>query len=291
MAKLVELDRDTFYIEGRVNIGVVKTGKGVIMIDTGIDDDSARRALNILKSKGLEIIAVVNTHSHADHIGGNHFIKRRTGVPIYAPQEEIPFIEHPVLEPVMLYGGWPPTYLTTKMYMAKPSKAQPLSELKIKDLEAIELPGHSPRMVGIIHGEILFTADTFFPQSIIEKYKIPYSFDPQKALSSLKKLEATNYKLYVPSHGKPVSEITDVITSNIIAIQRVRDEILALLEGEAYTTCRLVAEIFNKLGINLRDPAMYILNTSALRGYLTWLQREGKIVQIIEDNIIKWTLK
>jgi glyoxylase-like metal-dependent hydrolase (beta-lactamase superfamily II) len=66
---LKQISDDVFYITGIVNIGVVKDGKTAILIDTGLDDDTARKILNVLKKHDLRPKAIINTHSHADHCG------------------------------------------------------------------------------------------------------------------------------------------------------------------------------------------------------------------------------
>lgn len=69
-------------------------------------------------------------HSHADHIGGNQYLQKRTGCRIYAPGIECSFTRHPILEPISLYGGYPPKDLKHKFLMAQESEAQYLTKLQ-----------------------------------------------------------------------------------------------------------------------------------------------------------------
>jgi len=68
------------FLSGSTNMGVIETDEGAILIDSGIDDDTARRAINLLEK---EVRAVINTHSHADHCGGNAFIKEENRCQIF----------------------------------------------------------------------------------------------------------------------------------------------------------------------------------------------------------------
>ena len=69
----VEVSEHTGYIPGAVNIGVLRNGNEVILIDTGLDKDSGRKTRRLLEEHGLQLKAIINTHSHADHFGGNAY--------------------------------------------------------------------------------------------------------------------------------------------------------------------------------------------------------------------------
>ena len=66
-----------------------------------------KKALRNLEAKGWKPDRVLNTHSHADHIGGNHLLQQRTGCAVYCPGVEWAFARFPVLEPAYLYGDGP----------------------------------------------------------------------------------------------------------------------------------------------------------------------------------------
>ncbi|MDY6986360.1 MAG: MBL fold metallo-hydrolase [Candidatus Thermoplasmatota archaeon] len=44
------------FLSGPTNLGVIETDGGVILIDSGMDDDTARRALNLLEKKVRAVI-------------------------------------------------------------------------------------------------------------------------------------------------------------------------------------------------------------------------------------------
>ena len=67
---------ECFLLTGLTNIGLVRTGEGqAVLIDSGGDDSSGRRIRKALEAEGLTLQAIYNTHSHADHIGGNAFLQ------------------------------------------------------------------------------------------------------------------------------------------------------------------------------------------------------------------------
>jgi glyoxylase-like metal-dependent hydrolase (beta-lactamase superfamily II) len=44
---------------------------GAVLIDAGQDRDQAKRLLRACEAAGLTPCAIINTHAHADHFGGN----------------------------------------------------------------------------------------------------------------------------------------------------------------------------------------------------------------------------
>lgn len=91
-------------MQSPAKIGIVKVSeKEVCLIDSGSDKDAGRRVRKILDEQGWKLTAIYNTHSNADHIGGNRYLQQQTGCKIYAPGMECDFTNHPVLELSFLY--------------------------------------------------------------------------------------------------------------------------------------------------------------------------------------------
>lgn len=68
----------------RDNLGyVLISADRAIAVDPGADG----YILNLLRQKNLELKAIVNTHGHSDHTGGNVALQRATGAGILDPAE------------------------------------------------------------------------------------------------------------------------------------------------------------------------------------------------------------
>lgn len=68
---------------------------------------ACKKVRRILDEKGWNLSGVLNTHSNADHIGGNQYLQQQTGCKVYSSGIEKAFTEYPILEPSFLYGGYP----------------------------------------------------------------------------------------------------------------------------------------------------------------------------------------
>lgn len=128
MYELTQVAGNSYYIQSPAKIGLVRLNDtDVCLIDSGNDKEAGRKVRQILDANGWHLTAIYNTHSNADHIGGNQYLQNQTGCKVYAPGIECDFTRHPVLEPSFLYGGYPPKELQHKFLMAKPSDAQELT--------------------------------------------------------------------------------------------------------------------------------------------------------------------
>ncbi|MEM3397489.1 MAG: MBL fold metallo-hydrolase [Nitrososphaerota archaeon] len=276
---------DIYYIPGRTNVGVVSRDDWCMIIDTGLDEDQGRRIFNVVREAGLRIKYIFNTHSHADHIGGNNIILDRAEAKVLAPSLESYFIENPVLEPLFLYGSHPPESLKEKFLMANPSKVDRTVIERLDEetgFRYVSLPGHSFNMYGVISDDVFFIADAIFSENSIKKFGVIYHFNVKEAVKTLIKLEKMNFRYYVPSHFEPVSDIGSIIKVNLQSIQRVRDLI------EEYTSSGIsLEELFSNI---LRDfnlelsPSMYFLYSSALKSYISWLIDEKIIDSKFDDG-------
>ena len=75
---LQQLSERVWVAPGGVNIGVIFTDDGgAILIDTGLNDTPVRKVLRALATHEREVRAIVTTHGHADHFGGNAFAVKR----------------------------------------------------------------------------------------------------------------------------------------------------------------------------------------------------------------------
>lgn len=240
MYELIQAVGNSYYIQSPAKIGLVKLNESeVCLIDSGNDKNAGRKVRQILDSNGWQLRAIYNTHSHADHIGGNQYLQKQTGCRIYAPGIECSFTRHPILEPISLYGGYPPKDLRHKFLMAQESEAEYLTEavLPVGDsvsgesagdscsLKIIRLPGHCYEMAGFrTSDDVVYLADCLSSKETLEKYQIGYIYDVAAYLETLNMVRSLKAKLFIPSHAEPTEEIAPLAELNIAKVREIGEK-------------------------------------------------------------------
>ncbi len=104
MYELVQVSGKCYYINCPAKIGVyVADRENVYLVDSGNDKDAGRKVRQKLDKNGWHLAAILNTHSNADHIGGNRYLQGQTGCKVYSGGIEAAFVKYPVLEPSQLF--------------------------------------------------------------------------------------------------------------------------------------------------------------------------------------------
>lgn len=81
MYELVQVSDRCYYINCPAKIGIYRQDEeNVYLIDSGSDKDAGRRVRQILEKNNWRLKGILNTHSNADHIGGNRYLQGTDGM-------------------------------------------------------------------------------------------------------------------------------------------------------------------------------------------------------------------
>jgi glyoxylase-like metal-dependent hydrolase (beta-lactamase superfamily II) len=290
-ARLEKITDTAFYVPGRVNAGVIRgAGDSCLIVDTGLDKSAAKRITEALDAEGLAPAALLLTHTHADHCGGNAALQAKYGMPAYCAPLETAILSFPILEPVYLYGAAPHGELVSRFFLAQPTRdARPLPpgrhEIGGVSFEAVPLPGHSPDHCGYRTDDgALFCGDAVMPAYVWEKYRLPYFYDIGAALASLNTLEsmAGGLKACVAAHYGPV-DLPALVRANREGLMGLADWAASLLEKEPLTREGLVAAAFGAFGLTQSESQYYLVG-STIAALITYLFEKGKIKSSMENG-------
>jgi len=289
MYELIQVSEKCYYFQCPAKIGLVKLNEEeVCLIDSGSDKDAGKKVRKILNANGWKLKMILNTHSHADHIGGNKYLQEQTGCKIYAPGIECDLTNHPIVEPSFVYGAYPPKELRHKFLLAQESKAEYLTEEILPDgFEMIPLPGHYFDMVGFrTADDVVYLADCFSSKETLKKYQIGFLYDVDAYLKTLEMVKTIKAKMFVPSHATPMEDISELVQYNIDKVYAIADKLCALCK-EPVCFEMLLKKVFTEYEL-LMTFEQYALVGSTIRSYLTWLKEQGKVSARFEDNLLLW---
>ena len=105
-----------------------------------VDPGDAAPVLEYLAREKLTLVAILNTHHHADHVGGNAALLAHSRVPVYGPHDErIPEVTDQMAD----------------------GERCVLPHFNI-EMETLEIPGHTRSHIAFYGGVMLFSGDTLF---------------------------------------------------------------------------------------------------------------------------------
>lgn len=289
MYELIQVSENSYYIQSPAKIGLVKLkDNDVCLIDSGNDKDAGRKVRQILDARGWHLTAIYNTHSNADHIGGNKYLQGQTGCRIYAPGIECAFTNHPILEPAFLYGGYPCKDLRHKFLLAQESEAEALTEETLPEgFELINLPGHFFDMVGFrTPDDVVYLADCLSSRETLDKYQIGFIYDIGAYLKTLEMVKSLNARLFIPAHAAAAEEIAPLAQYNIDKVLEIAEKIVMLCE-EPLCFEAILQRLFEAYGLTMNFE-QYVLIGSTVRSYLAWLSDTGKIKARFENHMMFW---
>lgn len=163
-------------------------GRGITLVDTGFGD-KANRILPRLKqinAKPSDIVTVVITHGHSDHIGGLAEIAENASPTVMARERIARDLANKLgLEFSELCDG---------------------DRVSINgEVEVLHTPGHSAGSICIYDGKryILFTGDTVLADGWFGRTDLPTG-SYEDIVRSLRRLQGYNVEMVLPGHGDVV---------------------------------------------------------------------------------------
>ncbi|KUG04507.1 zinc metallohydrolase, glyoxalase ii family [hydrocarbon metagenome] len=285
--RLKKITGRTFAIDYPSAVGVyVLEDKSCILIDSGASEVYGRRTLKILEARGWHVVAIVNTHAHGDHSGGNKHIQDTAGCRIYASPMEAAYLNNPVLAAYSLYHSVSMQALKSKFYTVplgtiNNSMDNDCLELQGEKFKVWNIPGHSLGHIGIeTPDKVLFAGDSLIEERIIFRHSFPHLEDVESQFRSLELLKESEM-IYL-SHGGLVENNDRIIASNHELITNN----LALVEKVVKEVCSR-EEIIRKLADNhvfaVKENNYFRLMTTTA-AYLAFLHNNGRVGLAVQDG-------
>ena len=297
--KLDKISGNTYYINSATNIGIYTyKNKNCTLIDTGYNNSQGRKIDGLLKENKFQPKYIINTHSHIDHIGGNHYFKENyPGVLVYASERENLCMEYSEINDLAILSALPVNSLqkSTKLLSVDNILSYGLNKLGDEAFDIKSLSGHSIESIGIVTPDrVCFLGDAIFSCEIIEKYGLPYIMDVEAEYNSLKSIKEIDADYFVVSHASDIYSREEILKLVDINIKNIDNQILEILEflQNPLTREELLENISvrHDYKINFKQYHLYFSSVSAVIAYLLYKEEihysieNGKLLYYVKGK-------
>ncbi|HVP95118.1 MAG TPA: MBL fold metallo-hydrolase [Methanoregulaceae archaeon] len=185
-------------IDGIIGNSYAINGKKIVLIDTGLPDNS-RKIINYirvtLKRNPNEVSTIILTHYHPDHSGNVYELKNLTGAQVAIHCDDAGFLSGK--------KDWP---MGMKIKTLVPDVLLKDGD-KIAGLTCVHCPGHTPGSIALYdpNRKLLFIGDTLrFSDGVIHAPPEEFTTDMDKVKESVGKILLLEFDTMLSGHGEPL---------------------------------------------------------------------------------------
>lgn len=228
-------------LAGRVLHDVYAYFAGGVLIDSGPPATAKELAAWFGSGAASPPVAIVNTHHHEDHVGGDALVAKRFGIPVHAASSTVELLARKRRIPFyrwLIWGG------------VEPCAAQPLPEtveLGALRLQVVPTPGHAFDHVCLFEERRgwLFSGDLFVHERVRFLRRIE---DPWLHLDSLRRVLALEPRLMLCSHAGVIDEARGALTRKIAFWEQLADSASELAE-RGFSSSAIARRLLGREGL------------------------------------------
>ncbi len=299
MAKLTlqHIKGNSYFLSGVLSIGVYIHEKTATIIDSGGDESCAKDIHKAIEDAGYTLGAIINTHCHPDHCGGNAYLQKKIpGLKTYATHDEQLFIENIDLAPRCFcslacpFEGLQNKYIAPQRTSTITNTISPYEDQVITingaSFNIVTLPGHTPGMIGIITPDnILYCGDALFGENTITKHPVLFYTDIKKTFDSFEKIKSLSVDGYVLVHGGLIRDGTAIVNRHIDQIKEIKDTIFGFIQQKPVSIDELTQKVMQKYTI-MNSMIAFMLTQTTIKAYVSYLESEKMVELIVKDGLL-----
>lgn len=282
----IQVKGNSYLSDGFLSLGMYRFGDQVILIDSGGDESCAKDVNSAVEALGCKVAAIINTHCHPDHCGGNSFFQKKyPKLLTFAAYNEKFFIEDPVQAPRCFCSGAAPfeglknKYIAPQKHSTITNVIAPYEDQTIHDaaVRIVTLPGHTQGMVGVITADnVLYSGDALFGQQTLDKHPILFYTDIAATFQSFTKLEQLSVDACVLYHGGVAYDIPGLVAVHRKKLLQVQEAVVEIIKKGPCSVDALTQVIMQRYAVP-NSVVSFTLTQTAMKAYLSFLEQEKLI--------------
>jgi glyoxylase-like metal-dependent hydrolase (beta-lactamase superfamily II) len=311
----------TPFMVGRVNAYLIEDSP-LTLIDSGPNSEKSlqelERALGERGHRVEDLELLIVSHQHVDHFGLASVLARRSGADVAALDSLAPWLGNYIAESelddrfaerMMIRHGIPRDTVTGLMAVSESFRSlgapvqvtrrlQDGSEIRLRDrtLRVLHRPGHSPSDTVFLDQSrsVMLAADHLIarissnpllarPLASGADYDGPRPKALLTYLDSLTQTRAMNLSLVLPGHGEAILDHVPLIEERFRMHQRRAAKIGKLVEQGPRSAHEIALELWGKVA-----TTEAYLTLSEVLGHADMLLRDGSIVELEEDGVVRF---
>ncbi|MDF2990461.1 MAG: Zn-dependent hydrolase [Microbacterium sp.] len=215
------------------NSYLVDTDDGLILVDAGLPRSWPLliAALAAFRSAPRDLVSVLLTHGHFDHVGTLGRLQSEHHVPVHVHEADVPLVRHPyrydreasrALYPLRHPGGLPLLARMARAGALAVRGVEALGDIRpgaatLGGLVAVATPGHTyghtafhlPDRGVLFSGDALVTLDPYTGRTGPQVVARAATADSAAAVAVLDELTRTGADTVLPGHGDPWTDGVD----------------------------------------------------------------------------------
>lgn len=266
--------------------------KDIILLDSGLP--SQREIIqSVLDENKFNVIGIINSHSHPDHVGNNSYLKEKYNCLIVMPMYEANMCSS-ALNLKAHYSNMTLTEIEEQygfmIFETDEYITDKQEEINFcgANFKLTHTPGHSPSHICITTpDDVGYVGDALISYELIESSKIPFGFVLSEDLKCKDNLLSLECSRYIIAHKGIYDDITNLIADNIRFYISRAERIFNVIDGRM-TIGEITKEALKDFHVTTNNMYKYELLFRMVGVYVDYLLETGRIRQVLDKGLRKY---
>lgn len=292
--KIIQVKDNTYCIDvDSAYIPLYKLNeKDIVLLDTG--SPSQRDLIqSALDENKFNVVGIINSHSHPDHVGNNKYFKEKYNCLIAMPMYEAGMCSsllnlkasHSNMTLTELEEQYGFMIFETDEYIT--SKQEEINFCGV-NFKIMHTPGHSPSHICIITpDDVGYMGDALISYELIDSIKIPFGFVLSEDLKCKDNLISLECSRYIVAHKGIYDDITNLIADNIRFYISRAESILDVIQGKM-TMGEITKAALKNFRVAVNNMYKYELLFRMVGVYVDYLYETGRVRLVLDKDLRKY---